>query len=47
MAAEGQSYRMASDMSVWMNQRDVTAFLHVEKMAPIDTHGHLLNIYED
>ena len=36
--AEGQSDRMASDMEVWMKQRCVTEFLHVEKMAPTDIH---------
>jgi len=47
MAAEGQSDKMASDMEAWMEQRCVTEFLHAEKMAPIDIHGHLLNIYGD
>ena len=47
MAAEGQSDKMASDMEVQMKQRCVTEFLHAEKMAPIDIHRHLLNIYED
>ena len=47
MAAEGQSDKMASDMEVQMKQRCVTEFLHAEKMAPIDIHRHLLNIFED
>ena len=38
MAAEGQSDRMAPDMEVYMKQRCVTEFLHVEKIAPIDIH---------
>jgi len=41
MAPEGESDRMASDMDVWMKQRDVTEFLYVEKMAPTDIHRHL------
>ena len=47
MAAEGQSDRMASDMGVWMKQRRAIELLHVEKIAPIDIHWHLLNIYGD
>jgi len=38
---------MVSDMEVWIKQRCVIEFLHVEKMAPIDTHWHLLNVYGD
>ena len=38
VAAEGQSDNKASDMEVWMKQRCVTEFLHVEKMAPTDIH---------
>ena len=44
MAAEGQSDRMASDMEV---RRCVTEFFHEEKIAPIDIHQHLLNVYGD
>ena len=47
MAAEGQPDRMASDTEVCLKQRFVIEFLHVEKMAPTDIHGHLLNIYGD
>ena len=45
MAAEGQSDRMVSDMEVHMKQRCGIEFLHAEKMAPIDIHLHLLNVY--
>ena len=45
MAAEGQSGKMMSDMEVQMKQKCVTELLHVEKMAPIDSHLCLLNIY--
>jgi len=44
IAAEGRSDKMASDMEVWMKQR-WWKFLHAEKMAPIDIHQYLLNIY--
>ncbi len=47
MAAEGQSDKMASDMEVQMKQRGVVELPHVEKMAPIDIHRCLLNIYGD
>ena len=47
MAAEGQSDRMLSDMGVHMEQRYGTEFLHAEKMAPMDIHRCLLNIYGD
>jgi len=46
MAAEGQSDRIAFDMEECMKWRGVTEFHHVEKMAPTDTHRHLLNIME-
>ena len=46
MAAEGQSDTTASDMEVLMKQRRVTEF-HVKKMAPVDIHQCLLNIYGD
>ena len=38
---------MTSDMEVWIKQRGGTEFLHVEKMASTDTHGHLVNIDGD
>ena len=41
MAAKGQS-----DMKVHAKQTAVAEFLHVEKMAPTDSH-HSLNIYGD
>ena len=47
IAAEGQSDKMVSDMEVHMKQRCATEFLHVEKIAPIDIHQSLLNIYGD
>ena len=47
VAAEGQSDTMASNMEVQMKQRCVIEVLNVEKMAPIDIHQHLLNIYGD
>ena len=47
MEAEGQSDRMASDIEMHMKQKCVTEFLHVAKMAPIDIHWHLLNVYGD
>ena len=47
MAAEGQSDRMMSDIEVRLKQRCVIEFLHVEKMAPIDIHRHLLNVHGD
>jgi len=45
MAAEGQYDRMASDMEVWMKQRCGAKFLNAVKMALIDIHGHLVNVY--
>jgi len=45
MAAEGQSDKMASDMEVRMKQRCVIEFLHAERIAPIDIHRRLLNVY--
>ena len=45
MAAEQRSDKMASDMEVHMKQRCEIEFLHVENMAPIYIHQHLLNIY--
>ena len=47
MAAEGQADRMAADMDTGRKQRGAAQFLHVEKMAPIDIHQYLLNVYGD
>ena len=47
MAAEGQSDRMASDMEVHLKQRCGIECLHVEKMAPTDIHGYMLNVSGD
>ncbi|XP_040556984.1 serine/threonine-protein kinase VRK1 isoform X1 [Gallus gallus] len=47
MAAEGQSDIMASDMEARMKQRCIIEFLHAEKIAPIDIHRRLLNVYGD
>jgi len=47
MAAEGLSGRMVSNKEAHMNQRHGTEFLHVDKMAPIDIHQNLLNVYGD
>jgi len=47
MAAEKRSDRMVSDMEVQMKQRCVTEFLHAEKIAPTDIHGHLQNVSRD
>ena len=46
MEAEGQSDKMVSDMEVSMKQRCVTEFLHVEKLALMDLHRHLLKFME-
>ena len=46
-AAEGHSDRMASDMEVHMKQRCEIEFLCAEKMAHIDIHWCLLNVYGD
>ena len=46
-AAEGQSDRMVSDMEVHMKQKCGIEFLLVERMAPIDIHWCLLNVYGD
>ena len=43
MAAEGQCDTTASDMEVHIDQRYGIEFLHVDKSAPIDIHGHPLN----
>ena len=45
MAAEEQSDRIMSDMEEYVKQKHVTQFLHAEKMAPIDIHQHLVNVY--
>ena len=47
MAAEGHSDRVVSDMEVHMKQRYALEIFHVEKMAPIDIHWLLLNVYGD
>ena len=47
MVEEGQCDRVASDMEVHMKQRCVTEFMNEEKMAPIDMHRYLLNVYGD
>ena len=47
MAAEGQSVRMASHMEVLTEQRCVTEFFHAEKIAYINIHQNLLNVYGD
>ena len=48
MAAEEQSDKMASEMEVCMKQREGgIGFFHVEKMAHIDIHCCLLNVYGD
>jgi len=44
MAAEGQAGKLASNMEV---QRCVIEFLYAEKIAPINIHGCLLNVYGD
>ena len=46
-AAEAQPDSVEFDMGVQMKQRCVTEFLHVEKIASIDIHWCLLNIYGD
>lgn len=43
--AERQSDKIISDLKEHMKQRRVIKFIHEEKMAPIDTCWHLLNIY--
>ena len=47
MAAEGQSDKMVSDLEVLRKQRRITEFLRVEKIAPVDIHWCLLNVYGD
>jgi hypothetical protein len=47
IAAEEQSSKMVSDMEVGKTQRFVIEFLHVERLAPIDIHRRLMNIYGD
>jgi len=39
--------KTVSDMEVWMKQRCVTEFLHVEKITPTNIHWHLLNVDGD
>ena len=38
---------MASNMEGRMKQRYVTELLPVKKIAPTDSHQHLLNVYGD
>jgi len=38
---------MAADMDTGRKQRGAAQFLHVEKIAPIDIHQYLLNVYGD
>jgi hypothetical protein len=45
IAAEEQSGEMASDVEVHTKQKCVIEFLHAEKIAPIDIHRRLLNVY--
>lgn len=47
MAAQGHSDKMMFDMEVFRKKRSVMVFLHVEKIAPVDIHRCLLNIYGD
>jgi len=47
MAAEGQSDKMVPDVGVCMKKQCVIEFLCVEKMAPVNIHQHLLNVYGD
>ena len=39
--------KVTSDMKVCMKQRCVMEFLREEKVAAIDIHQHLLNVYEN
>jgi len=43
----GAVWQNGSDMEVCMKQRQVTEFLYVEKMAPIDINQCLLNVSRD
>ena len=45
--AKEQRDTMTCDMEVWMKQRCVIEFFHVEKMALSDILQHLVNIYGD
>ena len=47
MAAEGQFDKMVSGVIMCMKERYVIEFRHAEKMAPINIHQHLLNVYGD
>jgi hypothetical protein len=38
---------MASDTEIRARQRCVTEFLYAERIAPVDIHRHLLNIYQE
>jgi len=47
MEAEGQSDKMASDMEVWIGQRAVIEFLHVEKQChPLTSINACLTLME-
>ena len=45
LAAEGQSDIMVFDMEAHMKERCITEPLRAEKLAPIDIHQRLLNVY--
>jgi len=47
MTAKGLSDKIVSDVEVCMKQMCITEFLDVEKIAPIDIHQYLMNIYGD
>ena len=47
MSAEGLTDRMVSDKEVHKKKRCGTEFHYAEKIAPIDIHRHLLDIYRD
>ena len=47
MAEEDLPYKMVLNMEAQMKQRCVTELLHAEKMASINIHQHLLNVYGD
>ena len=46
-ATEAQSDQTLSDMEVCLKQMSIIKYLHVEKIAPTDTYGCLLNISGD
>jgi len=47
MVADKQSDKMASDMEVWVKQRRINEYLHVEKIVSIDIYWCLLNVSGD